>query len=142
MSPQTSKDPAAKMPTQLQLSVGTCPSCGQDIPPDRIQEISGRIAAREREQALALTSRLESQFLAEKARIEAKAKAEFESKEKLLQSQLAALQKSKDTEIAQMRAAAAADAARIRQEAAENAAAQFRTVIADKDKALADALDR
>lgn len=55
-----------------------CPSCGQEIPPDKFEEISGRIAAREREQVLAVTAQLETQFAIEKAAAEAKAKADLE----------------------------------------------------------------
>jgi hypothetical protein len=55
------------------------PTCGQTIPPDKIEEISGKIAARERERLLAITAQLETQFAVEKSRLDAKAKADLES---------------------------------------------------------------
>jgi hypothetical protein len=42
-------------PPHLHIVGETCPTCGQGIPPEKLEEISGRIAAREREQALAIT---------------------------------------------------------------------------------------
>src|SRR5215472_4625912 len=65
--------------THVHLSLETCPTCGQEIPADKIEEIGGRIAAREREQALAITLQLEKQYANEKAAAEAKAKADLES---------------------------------------------------------------
>ena len=47
------------------------------------QEISGRIAAREREQTLAIAAQLEGQFAAEMARADAKAKADLELERQL-----------------------------------------------------------
>jgi hypothetical protein len=37
----------------------TCLWCEQEIPPERLEEISGKIAAREREQTRAITAKLE-----------------------------------------------------------------------------------
>ncbi|HKW35446.1 MAG TPA: DUF2130 domain-containing protein [Candidatus Acidoferrum sp.] len=65
--------------THIHLSLEICPTCGQEIPADKIEEIGGRIAAREREQALAITLQLEKQYAIEKAAREAKAKADLES---------------------------------------------------------------
>ena len=65
--------------THVHLSLEACPTCGQEIPADKIEEIGGRIAAREREQALAITVQLEKQYGIEKAAAEAKAKADLES---------------------------------------------------------------
>jgi hypothetical protein len=75
-------------PTQSSLSIlssapplnpKSCPTCGQDIPPDKLEEIVGRIAAREREQVLAITAQLEKQYAIEKARAENKAKADLQA---------------------------------------------------------------
>ena len=63
----------------IHLSLESCPTCGQDIPPDKIEEIGGRIAAREREQVQAITLQLEKQYAVEKAAAETKAKADLES---------------------------------------------------------------
>jgi hypothetical protein len=63
----------------VHLGLETCPTCGQEIPPDKIEEIGGRIAAREREQALTITLELEKQFAIEKSAAEAKANADLES---------------------------------------------------------------
>lgn len=70
---------STEMTTHIHLSLETCPTCGQDIPADKIEEIGGRIAARQREQALAITLQLEKQHATEKAATEAKAKADLES---------------------------------------------------------------
>lgn len=72
----TSRSPFAPY---LHIAGETCPTCGQDIPPDKLEEISGRIAAREREQTLAITARLEQKHEAEKAEAAAKAAAELEA---------------------------------------------------------------
>ena len=40
----------------------TCPSCGQAIPFEKLEEMRGKIALREREQALAITTKLEQQY--------------------------------------------------------------------------------
>jgi hypothetical protein len=60
------------------LVLETCPTCGQEIPPDRVEEISGKIAARERDRALAITAQVEQRYAAEKAQADAKAKADLE----------------------------------------------------------------
>jgi hypothetical protein len=62
----------------LQLSGATCPSCGQTIPLDKIEEISGKIALRERQQALAISTRLEQQHEVEMAQAKAKANADLD----------------------------------------------------------------
>ena len=65
--------------THMHVAGETCPTCGQDIPPDRLEEISGRITAREREQALAITAHLEQKHSAEKADAAAKVAAELDA---------------------------------------------------------------
>jgi hypothetical protein len=61
------------------INLKSCPTCGQEIPPDKLEEIGGRIAAREGEQILALTAQLEKQHAAEKAQAEGKSKADLEA---------------------------------------------------------------
>jgi hypothetical protein len=56
----------------------TCPWCEQEIPPDKLEEVSGKIAAREHEQALAITARLQQQYTLEKAQADAKAEDDLE----------------------------------------------------------------
>jgi|GEM_PF-1055349 hypothetical protein len=63
----------------LQLSLETCPTCGQEIPHEKIEEIGGRIAAKEHEQTVAITAQLEKQYAVERLAAEAKAKADLES---------------------------------------------------------------
>jgi Uncharacterized protein conserved in bacteria (DUF2130) len=65
--------------THVHLILDACPTCGQEIPAEKIEEIGGRIATREREQALAITLELEKQFAIEKSAAEAKANADLES---------------------------------------------------------------
>lgn len=86
--------------THVHLSLETCPTCGQDIPPEKIEEIGGKIAAREREQALAITIQLEKQYAIEKAAAEVKAKADLES-----ERQQSALREERAREEAQKAAA-------------------------------------
>lgn len=92
------------IPAQLELTTDLCPSCGQAIPPDRLEEISGRIAARDREQASALTARLERQFTAEKAKADAKAKADIEiEKCQSVEREAKAVEKAKSDAAAELR---------------------------------------
>jgi hypothetical protein len=67
------------LPSHLHFGLESCPTCGQKIPSDKLEEISGKIAAREREQTLAITSQLERQHAIEKANSDAKAMADLES---------------------------------------------------------------
>jgi hypothetical protein len=67
------------MPPHPSFDEKNCPTCGQEIPPDKLEEIGGKIAAKEREQTLAITAQLEKQYAIEKARAETKAKADLES---------------------------------------------------------------
>jgi hypothetical protein len=43
----------------LHIDGATCPWCEQEIPPERLEEINGKIAAREREQMHAIRAKLE-----------------------------------------------------------------------------------
>src|ERR1700681_3713028 len=65
--------------TRLHFDVANCATCDQEIPPDKLEEVAGRIAAREREQALAITAQLEQKFATDRSTIEAKAKADLEA---------------------------------------------------------------
>lgn len=80
MTPQSaqSQDFSSALAPHLHFDLEACPTCGQEIPPDRLEEISGRIAAKEREQAIAIAAQLERKFAIERASTEAKAKAELE----------------------------------------------------------------
>ena len=108
----------------LHIDGETCPWCEQEIPPERLEEISGKIAAREREQMHAITAKLEQQYAIDKAQADAKAKAALE----LERRQSAA------------REAAAREEAR---KAAETAAAEklaaAEMLVRAKDTAVADA---
>jgi hypothetical protein len=97
----------------LHIDGETCPWCEQEIPPERLEEISGKIAARERQQTHAITAKLEQQHAL----------------------QLDELRKAKEADVAKVKEDAAAEAHRIRREATE----AVRDKIADKDKAVADA---
>jgi hypothetical protein len=80
MSPQPASTSLFRqsLSSQLHIDNQTCPSCEQDIPPEKLEEISGKIAARERKQAQAITAKLEQQYAIDKARADAKAKADLE----------------------------------------------------------------
>lgn len=80
MIPQTSTAARLASPVpHLHVDAETCPWCEQEIPPEKYEEISGKIAARERDQARALTAKLEQQHAAEKAQAEAKARTDLEA---------------------------------------------------------------
>jgi hypothetical protein len=119
MIPQSAPTPSFLKPQSPHLHIDgeTCPWCEQEIPPERLEEIRGKIAAREREQTHAITAKLEQQQAL----------------------QLDELRKAKEVEVAKVKDDAAADALRIRREATEAAEGLVRDKIADKDKAVADA---
>ena len=155
MISQSAPTPSFLKPQSPHLHIDgeTCPWCEQEIPPERLEEISGKIAARERERMHAITAKLEQQYEIDKEQADAKAKADLELERRLsaareaaaekkriaLQLQLDELRKAKDAEVAKMREDTAAEAIRIRQEATEAAEGLVRDKIADTDKAVADA---
>ena len=65
-------------PKHLHLEPEACPCPGQDISTDKLEEITGRIAAHEREKARALSERLEREHALATAQVQAKAKASLE----------------------------------------------------------------
>jgi hypothetical protein len=119
MIPQSAPTSSFLKPQSLHLHIGgeTCPWCEQEIPPERLEEIRGKIAARERKQTHAITAKLEQQHAL----------------------QLDELRKAKEADVAKVKGDAAAEALRIRREATEAAEGLVRDKIADKDKAVADA---
>jgi hypothetical protein len=80
MIPQSTPTSSFLKPQSPRLHIGgeTCPWCEQEIPPERLEEIRGKIAAREREQTHAITVELEQQHAIDKAQADAKAKADLE----------------------------------------------------------------
>jgi hypothetical protein len=119
MIPQSTPTPSfLKLQSpHLHIDGETCPWCEQKIPPERLKEIRGKIAEREREQMLAITVQLEQQHAL----------------------QLDELRKAKEAEVAKLKEDTAAEALRIRKAAIEAAEVLVRDKIADKDKAVADA---
>ena len=119
MIPQSAPTTSFLKPQSPHLHIGgeTCPWCEQEIPPERLEEISGKIAAREREQTHAITAKLEQQHAL----------------------QLDELRKAKEADVAKVKEDVAAEALRIRREATEAAEGLVRDKIADMDKAVADA---
>jgi hypothetical protein len=67
------------IPPQSAVDQKDCPACGQAIPPEKLEEIGGRIAARERSQTLEITAQLEKRYASEKFGAASKAKADLES---------------------------------------------------------------
>src|SRR5258708_39771866 len=81
MIPQTAPAPPSflkSLPAHLHVEGETCPTCEQEIPAERLKEISGKIAAKQREQVQAITLKLEQQFAIDKAEADTKAKVELE----------------------------------------------------------------
>ena len=119
MITQSASTPSFLKPQSPHLHIDgeTCPWCEQEIPPEKLEEIRGKIATREREQKHAITAKLERQYAL----------------------QLDELRKAKEVEVAKLKEDTAAEALRIRQAAIEAAEGLMRDKIADKDKAVADA---
>lgn len=65
-------------PKHPHLEPEACPACGQEIPADKLEEITGKIAAHEREKARVLSERLEREYAVATAQAQAKAKADLE----------------------------------------------------------------
>jgi hypothetical protein len=121
MIPQPQATPSFRptLSPHLHFEGETCPLCEQEIPPQRLEEISGKIAFRQHEQSLAITARLEQQFEAERANAEAAAKASLELERRQSAAREAASRDEAKT-IAETAAAqiAAAEAARQKSETA------------------------
>jgi hypothetical protein len=91
MTPQPAASPSTfQNLSHIHVGTETCPSCDQPIPPERLKEISGKIAARDRDQAKAIAARLEQQHAADKAQAEAQALAALELERKQSASREAA----------------------------------------------------
>jgi DNA repair exonuclease SbcCD ATPase subunit len=114
-----SPSPALKTAVQNHFHFGgqTCPYCGQPIPEDKLEEISGRIEARARERLAGETERLREQYNREREQAEAKARAELD----------------------QLKKDSTAREARIRDEASKTAVEAAREQIAQAQKALTEA---
>ena len=80
MIPQThvSSSPHSPFVSHTHIDGETCPWCEQEIPPEKLEEISGKITLREREQSLAIANRLEQKHEAERIEAYAAAKANLE----------------------------------------------------------------
>ena len=68
----------SELPSNLGFNLKSCPTCDQEIPPDKVEEIGGRIAAREQERTLTITREIEKRYADEKQRSDAAAKADLE----------------------------------------------------------------
>lgn len=62
----------------LHADSDTCPFCDQEIPPEKLEEISGKIAMRESERERAIRITLDQQYTIDKTQAEAKANAALE----------------------------------------------------------------
>ena len=81
MIPQPKPASLFRQPTaspHLHINGDTCPLCEQVIPPDRLEEISGKIAKKEIEKERTIKAALETQHAIERAQAEAKAKEALE----------------------------------------------------------------
>ena len=102
--PQTSSSFRPPFTSHTHIDAETCPWCEQEIPAEKLEEISGKIALREREQSHAITTRLEQKYEAERLEAEATAKANLE----LERRQSAAREESVRAEAKRVAGAAAA----------------------------------
>ena len=62
MQPQPATYPPSHLPHHLHAEGETCPWCEQDIPADKLADIKGRIAAKEKERTQAIAARLAGQY--------------------------------------------------------------------------------
>ncbi|MCU1227011.1 MAG: hypothetical protein JWQ42_5104 [Edaphobacter sp.] len=69
MSLQSTVPSTVQLSHSLHLHIADeeCPSCGQVIPPEKLEEVKGKIASLDRERTLAITTNLESRFQQERA---------------------------------------------------------------------------
>jgi len=118
------------MTPHMHIDGDTCPWCEQEIPPEKLEEISGKIAVKEREQTQAITARLEQQYEIDKAQAGAKAKADLE-----LERQQSAARETAAREEAKK----AAEAVAAQQLAAAEAGRQALEAALQQQKADADA---
>lgn len=162
MIPHSSPTPSylPSMTGHLHIDGDTCPWCEQAIPLEKLEEISGRIKAREREQTQAITAQLEKRYEIDKAQADAKAKAELELERQqsaareaaareeattaakaIAAQQLAVVEASRQAvEATLQQQQAEAEAARLTAaQAATEAAAQLEQLRQDKETALAAA---
>lgn len=79
-----------------------CPLCDQPIPPEKFEEIHGRIQAKERERALEAERRLKELVSLERSQAEAKARGEVEQ---IRKEAAAALEKARQEAVAKESAA-------------------------------------
>jgi hypothetical protein len=80
-----------------------CPWCEQPIPRAKFEEISRRIAARERDQHAQLTARLKQEFANERASAEANAKAALEAQRAAAAQAAEALRRESEAKLASAR---------------------------------------
>lgn len=122
-----------------------CPFCDQEIPPDKLEEISGRITAREQARISEALVRIQEQYAREKAESAAKARAQLEEERKTTEARFAKLTADAGVREAAARTEgrkAAADEARATLESAEKARGAVEAALAAKtaevEKANAD----
>ena len=130
MVPQSATLSELSRPLSNDLSIGaeSCPSCGLEIPLDKLEEVRGRIALRDRDQTLATTARLEEKYQLERAQaqvqIEAARKAATETEERL-KDQIQQLNQQNTEALERHRTEAKAREEQIRAEANEAAEIQI-----------------
>jgi hypothetical protein len=80
MIPQQSITPPYRGSLKPHLHTGgdICPFCEQEIPPEKLEEISGKIAMRENERERAIRTTLDQQYAIDRAQAEVKANAALE----------------------------------------------------------------
>jgi hypothetical protein len=122
MIPQSQPSPSfrSSFTPHSHIDDETCPWCEQEIPAEKLEEISGKIALREREQSLAIAARLEQKYDAERAEADATAKAnlELERRQSAVREAAARDEAKKTAEIAAAERIAAAEASRQQSETA------------------------
>ena len=100
--------------SHLHTDGDTCPFCEQEIPPEKLEEISGKIAMRESERERAIRTTLDQQYAIDKTQAEAKANAalELERQQSVAREELAREEARKVAEAISNEKLAAAERAR------------------------------
>jgi hypothetical protein len=119
----------------LHIDGETCPWCEQEIPPEKLEEINGKIAAREHEQTHAITAKLEQQHAIDKTEADAKAKADLERERR----QSAAREAAAREEARKAAETAAAEKLAVAERAGVNLQAQLQQLRQDSESARATA---
>jgi len=146
MNPQPSTTPSyrsALTSPHLHTDGDICPFCEQEIPPEKLEEISGKIAVRESERERTIRTTLDEQYAIDRVQADVKAAAalELERQQSAAREELAREEARKAAEaISNEKLATAERARQVLQTALQEQAAKAETAQAAAVKAHTDLL--